>query len=67
MASPSASTTRANAPTSRSVDDELVDALTATPEGSFASFARNEVSDNRKADARRDARRAADRFGAAGA
>ena len=65
MASPSASTTRANAPTSRSLDVELVDGPTATPVVSFVSFAKNEVSDTRKADARRDARRAADRFGGA--
>lgn len=55
MASPSASTTRANAPTSRSVDGELVDRATATPVGSFVSFAMNAVSDDRKADARRAA------------
>jgi hypothetical protein len=59
MASPSASTTRANAPTSRSVDVELVDRGTATPVGSFVSFAMNAVSDDRKAEACRDARRAA--------
>jgi hypothetical protein len=55
MASPSASTTRANAPTSRSVDVELVDRGTATPVGSFVSFAMNAVSDDRKAAARRAA------------
>ena len=56
IASPSASTTRANAPASRSVDVELVARPTVTPVGSLVSFARNEVMDNRKADARRDAR-----------